>query len=387
MRFDMIKGSVTGRAFAVEVNYLNSIFSVLNGDIKELVAEKKEDSEIIPSSYIEKRGNIAVIGVDGTTTKKNMRINAISGGYVGYDTITRYIEEAEANDNIDTIIFRVDTRGGDVAGADDLHLRIKNINKKTITFYENMGASAGIWWGSASDELYATEVTLLGSIGVFIGYRDKEDGDIVKVFSKNAPNKDCSLNGDCQERFKIRVDKYESVFIDRVSKATSMSVDKVINAFGKGGMIFAEEAKKAGFLNGIKTFEELIAENTLATMPPAGENSKSNNMEESMENRDDTTAGVKDTVVTAEETTALNNSVQKRDEIARFVISEGARLNSSKKVMLEALEQDDITKAENILLREAQEIAEKRADEVSAFTQPTNKTDEAEEDSFSLNEL
>jgi ClpP class serine protease len=86
--------------------------------------------------------NVAIIAIDGAMYKKEFR-GACGESVVAYPNIIKAINIAEADNNINTILFRVDTGGGSVAGAEEVRFRIKNSPKKTITFYENLGAPGG----------------------------------------------------------------------------------------------------------------------------------------------------------------------------------------------------------------------------------------------------
>ena len=73
--------------------------------------------------------NIAVIAIDGAMYKKEFR-GACGESVVAYPNIVKAIDIAESDNNIDTILFRVDTGGGSVAGAEEVRYRIKSSTKK-----------------------------------------------------------------------------------------------------------------------------------------------------------------------------------------------------------------------------------------------------------------
>lgn len=264
MRSEQIKQQLAEGVFAVEPRYLHGLIDTVNsGDI--------ETKEVTDKSYSESHsynvvGNIAVITVDGATTKKNTWINAMCGGFIGYDTIAKYIEQAESDVKVQTILLHLDTVGGDVAGVDNLQELIATSPKKTVTLYDNVGASAGIWYGTASDEVYATPMTQLGSIGVMAGYYEpREDDKKVVLVSRNAENKNCMLNGSCKDKFQSRIDAVEEVFHSRVSENTGLSVEAIISNFNYGDVISSSDALSIGFLDGITSKKDLLK--SLASMP------------------------------------------------------------------------------------------------------------------------
>lgn len=253
MRTRFIKAELSGQAFAVQPKILANVISALN----EGAPRMQETVSVANNSVVyQEVSNVAVISVDGGMYKKSM--DAMCMSVASYDQMIKAIDKAEANNNIDTILFRVDTPGGSVAGADEVENRIAQSSKKTYTLYENMGASGGIWIFTASDQLFATEATMLGSIGVLITYLQEDDKNQVTLVSKNAENKNCALNGNCEEKLQGMIDTYEEMFYARVEKNTGFNAEKIKTVFNNGDMIFAKEALSAGFIQGVTTFQTLL---------------------------------------------------------------------------------------------------------------------------------
>ena len=268
MRLDQIKSSLAHGVFAVQQSYLTTVVGMVNdGNI-----EAKETSfEVAESHSYEVIGDTAVIAIDGAMIKKNSWMNASCGGFVAYDTIVGYIEKAEADASIKRMLFRVDTVGGDVNGVDEVGDRIFTSPKETITLYENVGASAGIWAFTASDKVYATEVTQLGSIGVMSTMRTEEEDDTkITIVSRNAENKNCSLNGSCKEKAQAMINQYEEIFHARVERNTGFTADMIVDVFNSGETVFAKEALRTNFIDGIMSYDDLIKSvGTIPTAPQA----------------------------------------------------------------------------------------------------------------------
>lgn len=228
--------------------------------------------------------NIAIIAIDGAMYKKEFR-GACGESVVAYPNIIKAINIAEADNNINTILFRVDTGGGSVAGAEEVRFRIKNSPKKTITFYENLGASGGIWIFTASDEIYAAPTTWLGSIGVVVAY-EEEDPETknkkIELVSKNAPNKRCSTNGDCKEKMQLMIDEIEKDFFMVLEENTGFKQEQLVEIFQNGGIIKAEIAKEKGFIKDIRQFSVLLGDiksNKGVRMPGTSPDDNSANVE------------------------------------------------------------------------------------------------------------
>lgn len=256
MRTDMLlKTELANGFFAVAPNVMQNIVEVINDGIPRA----ENNIEVSNGNVVyQEVNNVAVISIDGGMYKKDM--SAMCMSIIAYPAIIKAIDKAEANQHIDTTLFRVDTPGGHVDGAEEVAEAIEDSKNKTITLFENTGASGGIWVFTASDEVYAVKQTMLGSIGVVATYRNpEEDSKVIEMTSSNAPNKRCKLGEDCQERMQSMLDGYEAMFFERVEKNTGFDKEKIKSTFNSGGMIFANQAKKAGFIQGTTTFKKILA--------------------------------------------------------------------------------------------------------------------------------
>lgn len=280
--------------------------------------------------------NIAVIAIDGAMYKKEFK-GACGESVVAYPNIVKAIDIAESDNNIDTILFRVDTGGGSVAGAEEVRHRIKSSPKKTITFYENLGASGGIWIFTASDEIYAAPTTWLGSIGVVVAYEEEDEetkNKKIELVSKNAPNKRCSTNGDCREKMQVMIDEIEKDFFMVLEENTGFNQEQLVEIFQNGGIIKAEIAKEKGFIKDIRQFSVLLGDiksNKGARMPGTNQVDASANVENKPSNtligglafnEDNFTMLVESRIKLNETIKALNEQVevlsQNKDIAAQF---------------------------------------------------------------------
>ncbi len=110
--------------------------------------------------------SIGVMRISGGTTK--------DGDLCSYGTreYAQFIQQAAASENIDAIMIEGDTPGGSVDGTKELGMAIAGVEKPVVLFADNMLASAGVWWGSHADEIFANKnnPTEIGSIGTLFVY-------------------------------------------------------------------------------------------------------------------------------------------------------------------------------------------------------------------------
>lgn len=385
MRTEQIKQMLADGIFAVEPRFLQGLIDTVNSGNLETKAET--DNSYSDSHSYNVIGNVAVITVDGATTKKNTWINAMCGGFIGYDTIATYISKAEGDVSVEKILFHLDTVGGEVAGVDNLQELIATSTKETITLFDNVGVSAGIWYGTASDKVYATPMTQLGSIGVMAGYYEPRDDDKkIVLVSRNAENKNCMLKGDCKDKFQSRIDDVEATFHERVSANTGLSVEQLISSFNHGDVISSKEAFKIGFIDGIISKKDLLQSLTLPPSQTVKSDRRNGNkstqgtaMSKELQAQLDTAnstietltaeIGGKDTematlkeqllsaqaeLATANEAkeTAEAEASTKADVIANAV-NIGLEMGASKEVIATAMQATSKLEAENIILKSA----------------------------------
>jgi len=108
---------------------------------------------------------IAVINVEGA-----IMTGEAAYGIAGSDTIVKNIQSATKDKNVKAMVLRVNSPGGDV-WASELITNALNEFKKTdrpiISSMGDIAASGGVWVTTNSDEIWAEEDTLTGSIGVY----------------------------------------------------------------------------------------------------------------------------------------------------------------------------------------------------------------------------
>ena len=126
-------------------------------DYLSLIEDKNET--------INSRNKIAVINVEGAITT-----GETAYGIAGSDTIVDNIQEATKDDSIKALVLRVNSPGGGV-WASELILNALNEFKDTgrpiVSSMGDIAASGGVWVTTSSDEIFAEENTLTGSIGVY----------------------------------------------------------------------------------------------------------------------------------------------------------------------------------------------------------------------------
>ena len=150
----------------------------------------------------------------------------------------RRLEELSEDDDIDGVILRVSSGGGEVGASDRLGLALYRLREKKplFTVIDNIAASGGYYLASSGDKIFIEESAVTGSIGVFLSLlvQDRfnrgfginwdrfERGRFSNIFSPNRrPNRDEIELG------QSYIDWSYDRFISHVSRGRGMEESEV----------------------------------------------------------------------------------------------------------------------------------------------------------------
>lgn len=172
--------------------------------------------------------------------------------------------------NIEGVIVRVNSRGGDAVTSDIIRERLKRIfsRKNAVLTISSIGASGGYLISLASPKIFATPFSVIGSIGVFlirpyigkllssigIGTETIEKGKLSSIFS---PYRELSRAE--KKALENLVIEEHNKFIKVVSESRKIPEDKV-KKIADGSVFVGKKAKDLGLIDAIKSLSELIEE-------------------------------------------------------------------------------------------------------------------------------
>ncbi|WP_373188856.1 signal peptide peptidase SppA [Halolamina sp.] len=116
--------------------------------------------------------NVAEVGVEGPITRDGGGSKPIPTGPVGAtaDEIVDQVEQADDDPAVDALLVHLNTPGGEVVPSDDIRNAVEAFDGPTVAYATDVCASGGYWIASGCDELWARDLSVVGSIGV-IGSR------------------------------------------------------------------------------------------------------------------------------------------------------------------------------------------------------------------------
>ena len=184
------------------------------------------------------KNKIAVINVEGAIMEGEAAF-----GVAGSDTIVDNIQLATQDESIKALVLRVNSPGGSV-WASELITNALNEFKETgrpiVTSMGDIAASGGVWVTTLSDEIFAEEDTLTGSIGVY-GVVPTLDG-IYDWAGIKVDGVSSTKAGEWDERYAMpeyvkngiqaSIDHTYSKFVSKVAENRNMTYDDVLPIAG-----------------------------------------------------------------------------------------------------------------------------------------------------------
>jgi ClpP class serine protease len=257
--------------------YLPNIVKAIKGD--EPFTEEAPD----PRTYIRvigKTGNLVEIaGSDPLTPilkeKDSIVIIPVMDAIVKYDmpcgpvgTLTRaaQVKEASQSENVRAVVFLFDTPGGEAGATETLERAITECSKPTFGIVQGLMCSAGMWIGSACDELFiSSETDIVGSIGTMItlqnfeGYFAKQGIKFHDIYADASKHK----NKDYHEAMKGNYKPIKQNLLNPLNdvfKATVVRNRPNLNKSStlSGKTFIGSQAIKQGLVDGKTTLELLI---------------------------------------------------------------------------------------------------------------------------------
>jgi protease-4 len=252
---------------AYEDEYHNAIRNILKVDKKEKynsisITDYAKTAALTVDDY-SKDDIIAVIYAQGEIMGGEGDVNVIGEG-----SIKRSLEEARNDDEVKSIVLRVDSPGGN-ALTSELIWREIEITKKVKPVVVSMGnyaASGGYYIAANANRIFAEPNTITGSIGVFgmlpnMNQLSENIGINAEQVKTHTNASGYSIFEPMDENFKgyvlESIEKTYATFLKRVAEGRNMSTAQV-DAMSQGRVWTGMDAKKLGLVDEIGGLEAAI---------------------------------------------------------------------------------------------------------------------------------
>ncbi|WP_201980376.1 S49 family peptidase [Hymenobacter rubidus] len=214
------------------------------------------------------RCQVRVVSLSGPLMKDDQEC-----GPLGMSTFARYIQSAGQNPDIDALVLKIDSPGGQVYGTQSLADAIKNCGKPVVALCDDgLMCSAAYWIASSANAILAThETCVIGSIGVMASWADKQgklekDGVVFhEVYASQSTQKNADFAaakagnyGPMQERLSAICDQFIGAVSANRGDRLDQKAAKKAGALA-GATFHAAEAQELGLIDGMGSLQDAFA--------------------------------------------------------------------------------------------------------------------------------
>ena len=247
------------------IDTLKTLSGVKLDDKIQLVPMSKYSKVYDNSVKYSTRNKIAVIFAEGSIVTGNGTDNRIGGN--GYAEIIR---DQRKDTSVKAIVLRVDSPGGNAVASDIMwrELELAAKVKPVVVSMGNYAASGGYYISAPATKIYASPVTISGSIGVFGLIPDAgrlihdKLGISTETISTNSfsdfPSVFRPLSSYEREVMQKSIEKTYSEFVARVATGRKMN-EKSVDSIGQGRVWTGLRALKIGLVDSIGGLEAAIS--------------------------------------------------------------------------------------------------------------------------------
>ncbi|MDG1462412.1 MAG: signal peptide peptidase SppA, partial [Gammaproteobacteria bacterium] len=228
-----------------------------------------------PNSAEEYQTNVAVLVASGTIVD-----GMAPPGTVGGETLAELIREATMDDGIAAVVLQIDSPGGSMFASEVVFDQLEYLQasgKPFVVSMSGVAASGGYYIAMLADEIFASETTITGSIGV---------GAIVPTFQRSLAKLGVNIDGfgttvlagqfdpmrelgpDAREFLTLSVESAYDIFVSKVAESRDMSFERA-DSIARGRVWIGSDALDLGLIDKIGTLDDaIVSAATLAGMEP-----------------------------------------------------------------------------------------------------------------------
>jgi len=210
------------------------------------------------------KNKIAVIHVEGAIVTGNIGFNT-----AGSDGIVKNINKARDDKNVKGIVLRVNSPGGDVYASSMITNALEEFQstgRPVITSMGDIAASGGVWVTTTSEEIWAEETTLTGSIGVYSIVQDISPLEKWAGFNNDGVSMtkagdiyDLSrgVNKDLNRGYRENTENIYKNFVTKVANNRGLDFSEVLS-FAGGRIWRGDTALELGLVDKLGSLDDAV---------------------------------------------------------------------------------------------------------------------------------
>lgn len=243
-----------------------------SSDLHAGLRDRDEDEDEEKPGLLTQVGNVGVISIKGPLINADLPDRwASMFGVTTYPGIRRAAIAALTDESITNIVLDVASGGGMVSGVvetAELLAKINDNHKPIHAYGDSMVASAAYWLASSAQKIKVSKATTVGSIGVISTHMEyskqlKDEGVNATVFRagkyKALGQPVEPLTDAAREQIQARLDATYTIFIEHIASRRGVDYSAADQRMGQGREFFGQAAVAAGLVDGVGSFDDLLA--------------------------------------------------------------------------------------------------------------------------------
>ncbi len=214
-------------------------------------------------------GTVALVYATGTIIGGESGFDPLFGQTMGAWTMTRMLREVAADEDVDAVVLRVDSPGGDALASEEIWAAVEELREvvPVVVSMSDVAASGGYYIAAGADSILAEPTTITGSIGVFAvlfdlsGMWEKTGVTWDQVRTTEGagfPPFNRPMTEAERETFRRLIEHTYQSFLQRVSAGREMTVPAV-DAVARGRVWTGAAARERGLVDGMGGLEAALA--------------------------------------------------------------------------------------------------------------------------------
>ena len=253
--------------------------SLSPADVETHLVDIRDYVATLPEGPRNAEGTIGLVYAIGAITSGESGYDPVFGRTIGAETMKRLLAEVAEDGELDAVVLRVDSPGGDAIASEEIWGAVGELQRAVpvVVSMGDVAASGGYYMAAGADAIVASPSTLTGSIGVFgvlfnaSDLYDKVgiDWDVLETNpAADFPTSTRPLSEEERAIFRGLIEHTYRTFLGRVAEGRGMS-EAEVDAVAQGRVWSGADAANRGLVDRVGSLETaLVAAKEAAGLDP-----------------------------------------------------------------------------------------------------------------------
>jgi HK97 family phage major capsid protein len=291
IRYRQLMRYASESVWAVLPSTLWTIRELLSLKLQGVKLEREEVEARITSGRAKPdpaaNGAVAVVPLWGVLVPHAGMMVDVSTPGTGLDAWAEEFKATVADPRVDTVVLQINSPGGSAEGVTETAkiIRDARAKKRIVAVADGMAASAAFALATQADEFYVTPSGMVGAVHCYSIHEDISkalEAEGVTLTLIGEPDNGAAetppflpLSEENLAHMQQVVGQFYNMFVADVAKGRGVDASTVEATYGQGRVLTARDALKAGMVDGVASFEDVLAALLSAKPNTAGNGNRS----------------------------------------------------------------------------------------------------------------